>query len=264
MDLSDYDAIFYLAMKKVRPKFLYKYRPINKHTLNMISECEAYFSLPIDFNDPFDCNIVPEFIYTAEEQKEFLSNLEKNENITQKEFDDLLNNPEVTLENAWIKTIENIRNNLRIFCLSEVNNNVMMYSHYADSHKGICLEFLVSGDPFFDSLDYVRYPNTFPTFHPFHKDIQLIREELKEIEILTKSHSWCYEEEWRIIKDGPNPSNYKFSPHILSSVIFGFQTPNSDRSMIEKIVKNMTPSVKLQEAVKKNKSFELEIKPYVS
>ena len=62
-------------MIKERPKLLYKYRPINRHTINMILANQAYFSLPIDFNDPFDCNTIPKLIYTREEQVKFLTNL---------------------------------------------------------------------------------------------------------------------------------------------------------------------------------------------
>lgn len=251
-------------MEKEKPKYLYKYRPINRHTLNMILSYEAHFSLPIDFNDPFDCNLVPEFVYTTEEQKKFFSNLESDGRISQKEYMDLIKNPTKIIEQEWEKTIENIRNNLKIFCLSEVNNDVMMYSHYADSHKGICVEFLVSDEPFFDSLNYIHYVEKFPVFHPFGPDMNLIRKELAELEVLTKSYYWCYEKEWRIIKSDPDTFNYRFSPQSLSSIIFGYQTPVADRLLIERIISKSLSPIQLKEATKKNKSFELEVRPYLS
>ena len=64
-------------IKKEKPNYLYKYRPINRHTLNMIVYNEAYFSLPIDFNDPFDCNIMPSLIYTNEEREKFAKQFKK-------------------------------------------------------------------------------------------------------------------------------------------------------------------------------------------
>ncbi|MHA1989181.1 MAG: hypothetical protein ACW98D_21365, partial [Promethearchaeota archaeon] len=128
----------------------------------------------------------------------------------------------------------------------------------------ICLEFLVSDDPFFSALDYVRYKEKIPVFHPFNEDMKLIHKELIEIEVLTKSCSWCYEEEWRIIKDGPTPLIHKFSPNILSSIIFGYQTPTADKLLIEKVIDKRVPSIQLKEVIREEKSFDLEIRPYNS
>lgn len=246
-------------MEKEKPKYLYKYRPINIHTLNLIISNEAFYSSPVDLNDPFDCNIIPQIDYTN--LKKFAEARRNEGSITQKEYDDLLENPEMIMEYGFKETIDNIRNNLKIFCLSEINNSVLMYSHYADSHKGICFEFSVSNDPFFHYLDYVRYTNNVPVFHGFNDDIKLIHRELKEIEVLTKSCLWSYEKEWRIITD--NSSNVlKFSPNIISSIIFGYQTSNNNKLLIKNIVMKRSPLIQLMEAVKKEKSFDLEIRPY--
>ncbi len=153
-------------MKKEKPEYLYKYRPINTHTINMILSNEAYFSLPIDFNDPFDCNVVPESIYTPEEHRNYLNFIK--EELTPEDFKYLKEDTIKALEYTFKGTFENIRNGLRMFCLSEINNSVMMYSHYADSHKGICLEFLVSDDPFYNILESVSYNEKIPVFHPFN------------------------------------------------------------------------------------------------
>ena len=154
-----------MIMKKEKPEYLYKYCPINRHTLDMISSNEAYFSLPKDFNDPFDCNIIPEIVYTKEEHIIVLNTMKGR--LTSEEYKILEDNPTKAMEQAWEGTINNIRNSLRIFCLSAINNNVMMYSHYADSHKGICLEFLVSDDLFYNILEYVHYRERIPVFSSF-------------------------------------------------------------------------------------------------
>jgi hypothetical protein len=248
-------------MEKEKPKYLYKYRPINIHTLNLIISNEAYYSSPDDLNDPFDCNIIPQIDYTN--LIKFAEARRNEGSITQEEHDNLLGNPEAIMEHGFQETMDNIRNNLKIFCLSEINNNVMMYSHYADSHRGICLEFSVSNDSFYDCLDYVRYTKNVPVFHGFNDDIKLIRNELKEIEVLTKSCSWSYEKEWRIIIDNSSHVQ-KFSSNILTSIIFGYKTSDYDKLVIENIIKKRSPSIQLQKVIKKGKSFELEIEPYKS
>ena len=245
-----------------KPEYLYKYRTINRHTLHMILFSEAYFSLPIEFNDPFDCNIMPDLVYTEEEKEKFISDLIKNGKITHEECNTLSNDTEKIFTDGWKYTFNNIRNNLRVFCLSEVNNNAMMYSHYAESHKGICLEFKVTDDSFWEELEYVHYRNEVPVFHPFHNDMNLIHKELIEIETSIKSCSWSYEKEWRIIKNGPSPIVHKFPSNILSSIIFGYQTPPKDKLFIERIIEKRTPPIQLKEVAKKDKSFELEIIPY--
>lgn len=251
-------------MGKEKPEYLYKYCTINRHTLNMILFNEAYFSLPKDFNDPFDCNIIPELIYTPEEQKKFIAKFKEERNGTEEKCLNLFKKTKETFEQEFRGTYENIRKKLRIFCLSAVNNNVMMYSHYADKHRGICLEFSVIKDPFFEVMDYVRYENKIPIFHPFSEDMNLILKELPIIEVLTKSCSWCYEEEWRIMKPGPNPDIHKFPSNILTSIIFGYRTQPTERLLIEKIIKDRAITVHLKEAIRKENSFELEIVPYKS
>jgi Protein of unknown function (DUF2971) len=251
-----------IKVNKEKPKYLYKYCPINEHTINMICSNEAYFSLPIKFNDPFDCNIVPEIIYTPEEHMKFVSVLKETNNFTQTEYRGLVENPKKFIGMEWNNIIEEIRKNIKVFCLSSVNDNILMYSHYAEKHRGICLEFLVTNDPFFDTLDYVRYKKMIPPFHAFNENKNLIQNELKEIEVLTKSCQWSYEEEWRILKNG-SPI-YIFSPEILSSIIFGCQTSSEDKIIIERAVEKRIPPIQLKEAIKKEKSFELEIKPYKS
>jgi hypothetical protein len=88
--------------------------------------------------------------------------------------------------------------------------------------------------------------------------------ELIQIEVFTKSCSWSYEQEWRIIKDGPDPMLYKFPPNILSSIIFGCRTSPDDKLLIKRLIENRVPSIQLKEAIKKEYSFDLEIKSYES
>ncbi len=230
----------------------------------MILANEIYFALPIDFNDPFDCNISPEMVYTPQEYENFVSSIDQRKNgyPNQDEIEQLLQDPVKVLEKNWIESISSVRNNVRVCCLSSVNDSVMMFSHYADSHKGICLEFKVVDDPFFSELNYVRYVDKIPVFHPFIEDVSLAQRELVEIEVLTKSKTWCYEEEWRVIKSGPNPSIHKFPVEILTSIIFGYQTPKEDKLLIAKIIDKREASIQLKDAVKKEKSFDIEIRPY--
>jgi len=135
----------------------------------------------------------------------------------------------------------------------------MMYSHYADSHRGICLEFAVSEDIFFDHLNYIRYEDV-PIFNPCVEDANVF---LPIIQILLKSSYWSYEKEWRIIKQGPSPCEYEFTPGTISAIIFGYKTSSEDRLLIKSIINNREPVIQLKKVYRSAKnSFNLEIKPF--
>jgi hypothetical protein len=74
-----------------------------------------------------------------------------------------------------------------ILCFTKRWRNPLLWSHYADKHRGICLGFDV-GDRGIKSVKYVRER---PTLR-----IPPTRKSVDEI-LFTKYHDWKYEEEWR-------------------------------------------------------------------
>ena len=74
-----------------------------------------------------------------------------------------------------------------------------MWSHYADSHKGVCLEF--SGGP--DSPFSKASPVTYQLQYPAGSIVATPRERLAELTSLTKALPWAYEEEWRMLHELP-------------------------------------------------------------
>jgi hypothetical protein len=87
----------------------------------------------------------------------------------------------------------------RIYCLTPKSNSTLMWSHYVQNHRGICLEFGVDNPLFRNALEVVycrRYPvwiaNKFEARHELTKDM-----------IRTKAWAWRYEKEFRL--QGPPP-----------------------------------------------------------
>jgi hypothetical protein len=103
-----------------------------------------YFSSRKLFNDPFDC-VVPSF-------QQIPGTIIKrfSEEFVDRKFKDT---PEVEKEKLIsklmsAKALEDIRNMLQdevdkagIVCFSQVRDDILMWAHYADKHKGICFEF---------------------------------------------------------------------------------------------------------------------------
>lgn len=118
-------------------------------------------------------------------------------------------------------TIQKLNDLASMTCFSENKDNTLMWSHYADSHKGICIEYdfkLLKSDPlgicehlfpicYEDSRFINRNINSLIESHEILNEsicknyIYDGDEELDDIIplFLTKSTEWKYEEEWRII-----------------------------------------------------------------
>jgi|GWRWMinimDraft_13_1066021.scaffolds.fasta_scaffold02027_2 hypothetical protein len=103
-----------------------------------------------------------------------------------------------------------------IFCLSEKNDNLHMWTQYADGHSGIVIEFETDEDKdFFRELNKVYYSDIPPQFQDNMK--------VKEL-VYIKSLDSEKELEWRIFgKTGLKPLN----PKAIKSVIYGQKFPRS-------------------------------------
>ena len=129
-----------------------------------------------------------------------------------------------------------------IACFSQIKDSVLMFSHYADRHNGICLIF----------APYKMYNLTAPDgqkhrsqFRPVYYFEKLPEFDLKsEIALIAtcKDIAWAYEREWRMfIEDGNGsvlgPGHYEFPPESLKGVIFGAEMPLENKTEIRKITK---------------------------
>jgi hypothetical protein len=102
-------------------KLLYKYRAANKFFFDILINNQLYFSTTSDFNDPFDGQLKPnEFALE-------LKNLGCKEDLSQ--------------FSRHSQYVEDSINRSAVLSLSTTSDNILMWSHYANSHKGVCLGF---------------------------------------------------------------------------------------------------------------------------
>jgi hypothetical protein len=164
------------------------------------------------------------------------------------------------------KATESIRNNVQsyylICCLSEINNDILMWSHYALGHKGFCIQLHIYETPEgLGPVHIVDYPddNKLPFINP------VLYEEGKidalKMMFLTKSKHWEYEQERRIfIKTGG--SEFKeFPPQSLKGVIFGCRMEKEDEKQIREWISKGKCNPVFFKAVKKEDEFGLDILP---
>ncbi|HWZ21683.1 MAG TPA: DUF2971 domain-containing protein, partial [Cytophagaceae bacterium] len=114
-----------------------------------------------------------------------------------------------TREEHFRKFKEDNKERIRLCSFSERNDSLLMWSHYADSHKGITLEYDVSkNDKIGAYLEPVYYTNKMFDITPFFgksKDMLPVK-----MAAITKAEDWQYEKEWRLtfpIFDG-NPNGF--------------------------------------------------------
>jgi len=235
---------------------LYKYRPDNVHTLDILQNNELYFSFVEEFNDPFDCR-VNLILPTNKEQWE----------VQAKKY-----RIEETLARKAIKWLETInfdtekiiqqyeKSNFRtimLYCLSEIRDNILMWSHYSNSHRGICIGFetiidqnslcIKTDDPMLNNhknfiyhgplpINKVKYQSNRPEPYDFiFSDANHLYEFFK-----TKNVDWQYEQERRIIMHYKeiNKRLIRFEKSALKEVIFGCNASAEFKQQVTKLIKD--------------------------
>lgn len=211
-------------------KIIYKYVPINKFTIGLIIKQKQWVSDPKKFNDPF------EFV------KRPISRLLIGEGLK------LLSKEEIQLQLQMEKEI----NGFGVACFSKTCDNILLWSHYADNHEGICLGFEINDgqENFYD----VVYQNHIEVFN--HKDCQVTYKENAIKLMTTKGSDWQYEQEIRQIF--PKKSFETDYPGKLTEVIFGCKCLNTDVDLIWKLVYNIyCDEITFSKMSKQSHSYQL-------
>lgn len=232
---------------QIPPKRLYKYRPFNVHTLRLLTEAVVFYADPTTFNDPLDCqpsiqvdtdiSTLETFFLRlcfqkriSERGERLLSELQYNSS----QYGDYTK--DVKAGNYYKQHLANhmqvlLREDIGqrgVFSLASSWNCPLMWSHYADEHHGVCIEYDMS-DHMFSSLEPVDYHRTRSIKVSELIDWKVNRSESAERLILqtfflAKAPQWKYEKEWRDIE---GHSGEVDAPVRLSAVYFGLRCDNS-------------------------------------
>jgi hypothetical protein len=252
------------------PKVLYKYRDERnfQHHHRLISRQEVFLARPSQYNDPFDCRIpIRGDLMTDSDKEEKVKEIlrirftdetfiaERTQQI--KEAKELYFSPLVRKEDK--EMLDRWDSVAGVYSLSEVNNNILMWSHYANQHKGFVVglwsEVLMQMNEFVH-LDYINYTIDFP----------LIKggSEIDEIfykKFFYKSQDWHYEKEWRIVTLHPKNRLINLPKSAFAEIIFGSHMDNSLQEKMIVQIKKIFPDVKLLKAEDSTEKFEVIIKP---
>lgn len=237
------------------PEFIYKYRSIDEPSLDALRNNYLWFSNLDDFNDPFDGRLKYPKRYTQEEIYNYLTRISSNRHSKEdiaKKARALFYNPEE--QNRIIaRSISEQKKETKICCFSRDNCNLLMWTHYASAHKGVCLEFNMTVDPafFIAPIDvvYTRdYAESNLLSDPKTAVMNLVR---------TKSLDWQYEKEIRIVKLNEKKNKFYYNSNALVSIIFGCKCSDEDINMIIGI---MGSKIKYKKCVLDNECYKINIK----
>lgn len=130
-----------------------------------------------------------------------------------------------------------------VSCFSTTSDNILMWSHYADKHGGICIEYDFSLLEKLENINAfllpVIYSNDRPLLTVDKFDLengQATQESVMRImpdlirAILTKSEFWEYEDEWRFIALAEPKQPVKLP--IISKIFIGANVTNDDYNKV--------------------------------
>ena len=131
-----------------------------------------------------------------------------------------------------------------------------MWSHYADSHRGICLVFDWQNE-FFAQAFPVIYQKKRPLVNPIFQS----HEKMLDHALLTKSDHWEYEKEWRIVQYRQGAGTYKFPAQALVGIVLGSQISSASRAKVEGWAVNRSVPLAIYHAYLSETDFAIHIAP---
>ena len=211
---------------------MFKFRAINKYLLASLINSEIYFARPNRLNDPFDCRVE---VLRSLENAIIKAPLDCREALMKlREMDD------------FFEKIQTDVSQFGVCSFSLELKNTLMWSHYANNHRGISLLYSFPEAYFNDNKDrilgivQVEYGTNPLTDWFLHRTPNLGSFEEFGIALVSKILSikaklWEYEGEARILRTTPGvePLDRKY----LKQVCFGLETAEADVQLVTNVIK---------------------------
>ena len=109
----------------MREHLYFKYRDINKYSLDSLVKGSLYFASPEALNDPFDCKL--------DIQKSLLLAIKKLNSEQNRKLVDLVK------DEQFYEKIQKAISRIGVCSFSLDTKNVLMWSHYSNNHKGMTI-----------------------------------------------------------------------------------------------------------------------------
>ena len=240
------------------PEFLYRFesfdaRYTEETIVDIFVKNQIYLNSRTQFNDPFDS--LPSIIGKIK-KGDVIKHLSPNKNMNRKEKRKNLSGKDP--DKIWDKLFfDKFINQIGIKSLSSQWNHIPLWSHYANNHSGYCIQFKPLESELKNVLR-VKYTTERPKLEKLNFLINedLFAEEVSEA-LVTKSHVWSSEAEFRIIKHGCAKAYEKISYNEINAVYFGVETKSTKIEMIRDQLKSS--KIKFFQCKKHDLDFKIEL-----
>jgi hypothetical protein len=245
------------------PSKLYKYESFSTQSLANLKNGNIYFSLPNQFNDPFDCSLPINLDLSLKSIDSFRDRFIARGGLPENSIQQLkaMSNDEllIMLQKAAYENIEKSLSGKGVSCFSNSFNNLLMWSHYGEKHTGFCLEFDSSYEPF-NKAKKVKYINDFPKLNAEEMIIDINCVPVLEL-LHTKAKPWEYENEWRCIH-AESPIAFTYPQESLVGVYFGSEMNLPSIEIICLILQGQNSNIRFWRGNKCNDKFDIEFKEF--
>lgn len=235
----EYYKRFHFAVYQIKNPYkekgivLRSFRPVSVYSLSDLINSEITLCSPMKMNDPFDSIAM---LWSSPENLERLSTGARETH----EF--------------FFHSFNDFR--IRSFTKNSIRSqkNNLMWSHYADGHKGFCVEYKFSPEfafhrneesQSFSLINDVKYSND-------NDSILKSTEIDTKTAFLSKSKCWKYENEVRIVSFNQNYRNdFEHIPlnnSIISKIYFGYRCNDDNIRIIRKILGEKVKYYKMVQA----------------
>ncbi len=289
-----------------RPYF-YKYVTAEVAKIILVN-WKVRYSAPSSFNDPFDTQIDLHFPFDLEDLREpmmqrilnainsgtplpnadshpyagLLEFFRQNRSRIDLSDSDLIDERMPAIEegiNNMKKSLPEMHQDLRskfmndakVFCVSEVHDNLLMWSHYSDNHKGAVIKFLCLPqlNNTICAATRLTYNEDMPVMATLEEwldssfgfkslDYQRMWDKMFSV----KSIDWSYEREWRVIIPdeaiGDDHTDLEINPREVGEIIFGCRMSDQDTEDILNLLTHDFDHVTATKASKNQKKFCLD------
>jgi hypothetical protein len=258
-------------------RLLYHWQPFNEERLKRtLLQNQIYCSRPNDFNDPWDCK--PHF------NTEILDDQAENERhanwavevwsqhypgipeVVKQQKRALLLADRIQAAKYLTKIsegmVEAINARYRVYCLGPDVQNLLMWAHYADNHRGVCLEFDLRNEVFSGALR-CDYSTAYPLMKAYDNS-----DDAALLALLAKGDAWQYEEEYRLVAQErkcaiegadtllTDEGQLQLPKGALISVIVGCQAKHEE---IQRLVEHSAPHVHVRRARRVPNRYALQV-----
>ena len=286
------------------PKFLYKYRPANDFSLDNLKNDTVWLNKPSEYNDPFEFvefldfkklervtantmkeEIIKEFTDVSLVPQEVIDEARTSEDplvvIGKHHFKSMgLDVDQINslfegidgiikkhLVGANREKINKMQNAMKVCSFCEDHTQLLMWSHYANNHRGFCVEYNIS----LWKANDIRKRLIHPVI--YQKDFYDVTEHLLSqvqkgtfnnlypiISGSTKSKEWEYEKEWRFIfQIGDSFPTQNYPMTCQSKVFLGHRINPENKNKILEIAKEINLPVYQSYASKEKYELEFEL-----